>query len=87
MTNGKQLKTHSEIVNLIAIDSSHLGSINVGLSLQTLITALYICMAIIHCISYHKSKCQILLFVRSLMVFGYALIICVNQFKASSSPL
>ena len=58
MTNGKQLKTHSEIVNLIAIDSSHLGSINVGLSLQTLITVLYICMAIIHCISYHKSKCQ-----------------------------
>ena len=47
MTNGKQLKTHSEIVNLIAIDSSHLGSINVGLSLQTLITVLYICMAII----------------------------------------
>lgn len=58
MTNGKQLKTHSEIVNLIAIDSSHLGSINVGLSLQTLITVLYIFMAIIHCISYHKSKCQ-----------------------------
>ena len=58
VTNGKQLKTHSEIVNLIAIDSSHLGSINVGLSLQTLITVLYICMAIIHCISYRKSKCQ-----------------------------